>query len=319
MNILKYCMAILFSGLVILASDDNLTGFEKFQKIRELNIEAQEEQADGDFKAAGKIYLKMFKLERNRQRQAAFLLKAADSFFNAKKGSDAKQHYTNLLENYSLYVPYEHVVTNLRLLAEQYVNGECTFLHLRDKAGAIKVYELIIREAPAAHISAKDRHRLGELLLLEDRPEEAIVVYQNIIKGNLHDWEAHKQLALTFAALASNSDGDGSKMRAAVREARIVLQHDPQNAAAHQLQLLIDNSQELNARRILERAQFYLLPTSKRPSAARRYFHDVITNYPDTISAQRAREYLDTVPEIVQLERQMSEQNADTKDNQPKN
>ena len=298
--------------LPVLASDDDLSAFEKFRLSREYSVEAESQMAEGDYKDAAKNYLKTAELS-TEPAKTAYLVKAADAYILADKASAALRLYQELLQKHALQLPYEHAVRQLRVLAENFVIGKGTFLGLCDVPTAIKVYELIIREAPAPHLSEPDRFRLAELLQDEHRDAEAVAVYQAIIKHASRNWDARAKLALLLGKLARSSDGDGTKTRAALREANLVLAYKPDHPLANDLKQLVADSTELNAQRLLEQAQFYLIPTQRRPSAARRYLHDVITNFPNSQAATTARELLATHPDLVAIE-----QNANAKPEEKK-
>ena len=261
--------------------EDELSGFALFEKLRAMKLEAQAAMVKEDYVEAAKIYRRMARYEKNRARSAAYLLRGADCLMQAKKGHRALEEYTNLLENYPLYVPYEHVVEQLRQLAEWFIVGDGTFLGIKDKDTVIQIYELIIREAPAVQVTLKDRLRLAELLYGSGRGEEAL-----------------------FLKLSKNGDGDGAKLRAAVREANIVLQSNPDNPLAKELKRLCRDAEAEEANRLLKNGEFYLLPAHRRPSAARRYMHDVIMKYPDSNAAKEARRLLKTNPDLRALEEQ---------------
>ncbi len=284
--------------------EDELSGFALFEKLRAMKLEAQAAMVKEDYVEAAKIYRRMARYEKNRARSAAYLLRGADCLMQAKKGHRALEEYTNLLENYPLYVPYEHVVEQLRQLAEWFIVGDGTFLGIKDKDTGIQIYELIIREAPAVQVTLKDRLRLAELLEGSGRGEEAVVVYQAILRQEPGNWDVRAKLALLFLKLSKNGDGDGAKLRAAVREANIVLESNPDNPLAKDLKRLCRDAEAEEADRLLKNGQFYLLPAHRRPSAARRYMHDVIMKYPDSNAAKEARRLLKTNPELRALEEQ---------------
>ena len=284
--------------------EDELSGFALFEKLRAMKLEAQAAMVKEDYVEAAKIYRRMARYEKNRARSAAYLLRGADCLMQAKKGHRALEEYTNLLENYPLYVPYEHVVEQLRQLAEWFIVGDGTFLGIKDKDTGIQIYELIIREAPAVQVTLKDRLRLAELLEGSGRGEEAVVVYQAILRQEPGNWDVRAKLALLFLKLSKNGDGDGAKLRAAVREANIVLESNPDNLLAKELKRLCRDAEAEEADRLLKNGQFYLLPAHRRPSAARRYMHDVIMKYPDSNAAKEARRLLKTNPELRALEEQ---------------
>ena len=284
--------------------EDELSGFALFEKLRAMKLEAQSAMVKEDYVEAAKIYRRMARYEKNRARSAAYLLRGADCLMQAKKGHRALEEYTNLLENYPLYVPYEHVVEQLRQLAEWFIVGDGTFLGIKDKDTGIQIYELIIREAPAVQVTLKDRLRLAELLEGSGRGEEAVVVYQAILRQEPGNWDVRAKLALLFLKLSKNGDGDGAKLRAAVREANIVLESNPDNPLAKDLKRLCRDAEAEEAERLLKNGQFYLLPAHQRPTAARRYMHDVIMKYPDSNAAKEARRLLKTNPELRALEEQ---------------
>ena len=303
-------LAMTWPGIALAegGEEDELSGFALFEKLRAMKLEAQSAMVKEDYVEAAKIYRRMARYEKNRARSAAYLLRGADCLMQAKKGHRALEEYTNLLENYPLYVPYEHVVEQLRQLAEWFIVGDGTFLGIKDKDTGIQIYELIIREAPAVQVTLKDRLRLAELLEGSGRGEEAVVVYQAILRQEPGNWDVRAKLALLFLKLSKNGDGDGAKLRAAVREANIVLQSNPDNPLAKELKRLCRDAEAEEANRLLKNGEFYLLPAHRRPTAARRYMHDVIMKYPDSNAAKEARRLLKTNPDLRALE----EQNAKT-------
>ena len=303
-------LAMTWPGIALAegGEEDELSGFALFEKLRAMKLEAQAAMVKEDYVEAAKIYRRMARYEKNRARSAAYLLRGADCLMQAKKGHRALEEYTNLLENYPLYVPYEHVVEQLRQLAEWFIVGDGTFLGIKDKDTGIQIYELIIREAPAVQVTLKDRLRLAELLEGSGRGEEAVVVYQAILRQEPGNWDVRAKLALLFLKLSKNGDGDGAKLRAAVREANIVLESNPNNPLAKDLKRLCRDAEAEEANRLLKNGEFYLLPAHRRPTAARRYMHDVIMKYPDSNAAKEARRLLKTNPDLRALE----EQNAKT-------
>ena len=303
-------LAMTWPGIALAegGEEDELSGFALFEKLRAMKLEAQSAMVKEDYVEAAKIYRRMARYEKNRARSAAYLLRGADCLMQAKKGHRALEEYTNLLENYPLYVPYEHVVEQLRQLAEWFIVGDGTFLGIKDKDTGIQIYELIIREAPAVQVTLKDRLRLAELLEGSGRGEEAVVVYQAILRQEPGNWDVRAKLALLFLKLSKNGDGDGAKLRAAVREANIVLESNPNNPLAKDLKRLCRDAEAEEANRLLKNGEFYLLPAHRRPTAARRYMHDVIMKYPDSNAAKEARRLLKTNPDLRALE----EQNAKT-------
>ncbi len=299
------CLLLLLSAVSFCNDSDEPSGFELFVRLRQMQIDAQNAMVREDYVKASKIYKKMAQAEKkNRARSAAYLLKSADCLMQAKKGHRALEEYTLLLEDYQLFVPYEHVVAQLRKLAEWFVVGDGTFLGIRDKETGIKIYELVIREAPSVHVTLADRLRLAELLVEVGRPEEAVLVYQGVLRQDSRNLDVRAELALLLLKLSLKGDGDGSKLRAAEREAKIVIESDPNHKRSKELSKLLRDAGEEEARRLLVQGEFYLKPAHLRPKSARRYMHDVIKKYPDTKASRKAQKLLKNNRHLAELERE---------------
>jgi len=193
------------------------------EHVREYMQAAEKELAEGDFSDAGSCYENMAEYETERRLKAKWCLQSGDCYMKAKKGYHAFKQYDALLTEFPLDAPRSHVIEQLRILGEGFVTGEYGVWHITDMTKAIETYELIGREAPAEVFSRQDRYRLAELLQEEGRKAEAVAVYQAIVKSDMHDWIARARLALLLRDLSRQADGDGARMRAAMREAKLVL------------------------------------------------------------------------------------------------
>lgn len=279
--------------------DDKNVALAEFTAHQHLLQEATVAEKEGRYKRAAKLFRKLGKQTQSPPLQAAYKLRQADSLFAARKIRKALPLYQELMQRYPLHIPYEHVVQQLRGLAESFVNGDGTFLGLRDKTAAIETYELIIQGAPSIHVSLADRQRLAELLVQEHRPEEAIAVYQAILKQDATLFGVRAEVALLLFDMSKRGDGDGSKLRQAVRQAEMSLQQDPSQARAGDLRQLIDRAKRIQAQRSLDKALFYLKPTHKNVVSARRYLLELIDDYPDTPAAEEARRLLENRAELA--------------------
>ena len=280
-------IALAWTGAAARAESD----FSQFIANRTLQVEAQQLEIDGKYVKAAKRYLKLAKRSKDQKNRAGWTLRAADCFFTANKSHQALEIYKDLMANYPFFVPYEHVVGKLRVIAERFVDGNGTFLGLRDKQTSIAVYELIIREAPAIHVSLQDRLRIAELLKETDRPEEAVKLDPGLDDVRL-------ELAFLLAKLSKTGDGDGTKLRAAVRHAQAVKERQPTHPRRKDIDLLLRDAREQDAQRLLGLGQFYLQPSHLRTSAARRYLLDVLRDYPDTQAGWEAKKILNDNPSL---------------------
>jgi tetratricopeptide (TPR) repeat protein len=283
------CLLILFSSCTFMFEQP----YESVDEIRELHASAETAEAAGRYKQAAKAYGRLAKMYTEKANIALLLSKQARCQLLAGKIHVAKESYENLLTGYPLYISYEQTVENLRQLADCFENGQGTFLGIRDEQTAAAIYELIVRETPSIHVSLRHRMKLAELLLKIDKPEEAANVYQDILKKDPGQNEIRLDFALLLEEFSRRGDGDGRKLRAAVREAntflaRAAAEH-PRRAEAEKL---LHNALETQAERLLVQARFYLLRRHRRPDAARRYLLDIVKDFPKTHAAEEARSIL---------------------------
>ncbi|MBR0457601.1 MAG: tetratricopeptide repeat protein [Victivallales bacterium] len=260
--------------------------------------DAEEYVAKEKFKKAAKAYRKLAKRVPDTMSKASFFLKEADCIFEAGKTQYAAELYQKLMQEYPLYIPYQHVVERLRILAERYVDGNGTFWGIRDSSQAIKLYYLIIQEAPALNVSLQDRERLAELLIQNDRAEEAVAVYQEILKQNPALDDVRLKLALLFINLSKSGDGDGSKVRAAIRHAEMILKRNPSYERKDEVRQLIEEATESQANQLLETAKFYLVKSHFKADAARYYLQDVLSRFPYSHAALEAKNILVSHPAL---------------------
>lgn len=278
---------------------DKDAALDEFVANQQLLQDATESEKEGAYKRAAKLFRKLGDKTQSPQLKAAYQLRQADCFFAARKIRKALNLYKDLIERYPLYIPYEHVVAQLRSLAESFVDGDGTFLGLRDKTTAIETYELIIQGAPSIHVSLADRERLAELLVQEHRPEEAIAVYQAILKQDAGLARIRADVAQLLFGMCKRGDADGSKMKMAIRQAEMALQQEPSLSCNRELFDLITQAKQTQAQRDLDKALFYLKPAHKNVVSVRRYLNDLIREYPDTPAAQEARRILEGTPELA--------------------
>ncbi len=283
------CLLILFNSCTFMFEQP----YESADEIREMHVSAEAAEAAGRYKQAAKAYGRLAKMYTEKANIALLLSKQARCQLLAGKIHVAKERYEALLKGYPLYISYEQTVDQLRQLADCFENGKGTFLGIRDEHTAAAIYELIVRETPAIHVSLKDRMKLAELLLNIGKPEEAANVYQAVLRKDPAQNDIRLEFALLLEKFSRKGDGDGRKLRAAVREANTFL---VKAAADHprreEAETLLRNAQETQADRLLTQARFYLLRRHRRPDAARRYLLDIVKEFPQTRAAEEAKRIL---------------------------
>ena len=214
---------------------------------------------------------------------------AAECYMAGGKASRARKIYDMLQKDYLYYIPLPVLLEKLRELAQCYAEGRGTVLGLKDTLASIEIYHQIVALQPDVKQSLDDRLVLGAKLEKEGQNEEAVNVYQEIIRLAPKEPDARLALARLLHKMSGKSDGDGQLSRAAVREARSFLElaskRDPRRPEADKI---VHECREREAERLVERATFYLNKYHYRPEVARRYLYDVCREYPETHGALKA-------------------------------
>lgn len=289
---LSICFVLAFAGIQASAlCDDSQTDIEKLQELQE---KATSKESQGKYAAAAKLYHKIGKRQKEHRLKAQAYLKEADCLFEANKTHLATKAYKELMKEFALYVPFERVVGNMRKLAENFAEGNGTMFGVRDRSEAIETYFFILTEAPSITVSLADRLRLAQLLVMEKRREEAVMVYQEILKMDPMLDDVRLEMALVLLDLCKNGDGDGSIRRAATRHAKIILEHNPDYKRKEELELILTDALEEEAERMLELGKFYLRPVHLNPAASRKYLLDLQQKFPGTKAAWEAKNLLET-------------------------
>ena len=295
-RILFLLFAIAFlSGMAEAINDEDI-GATIFDSRRSALIEAQQAEVEGKYKAAAKMYHKLAGKLAERDLQAALYMREAFCWERAGKAHNAFECYRNTLQQFPLYISYDEVVPRLRQLAQNFLDGNGTFLGIRDRESAIAIYKLIILETPANSESPQDRTKLAKLLVDAGREEEAINAYAEMLRQYPSMYDARLEMAQLLMDLSRKSDGDGCRLRAAERHSRIIMEMNPNYQRKEEVLALIEEAREREAQRMLGMAQFYLRRSHYRPEAAKRYINELILKYQGSASAWEAKRLLDQHP-----------------------
>ena len=215
---------------------------------------------------------------------------AAECYLAGGKANRARKIYAMIQKDYLYYVPLPVLLEKLRELAQCYEEGNGTVLGLRDALASIEIYRQIVALQPDVKQSLDDRLVLGAKLEKDGQNEEAVNVYQEVIRLSPKEPDVRLALARLLGKMSAKADSDGELGRAAVREARSFLElaskKDPRRPEAD---AIVHECREREASRLLERATFYLNKHHYRPEVARRYLYDIGREYPETRGALQAR------------------------------
>lgn len=288
--------AILLAGIPAVYATDEDIGAAIYDPKRTVLIEAQQAEVEGKNKAAARLYNRLAAMVSERDVKAALYLREAYCWKKANKTHMAFERYRETLQQYPLYISYEEVVPRLRELAQAFLDGNGTFFGLRDRESAIGIYKLIILETPATEETAGDRMKLAELLVAAGREEEAVNAYADLLRQQPENDDARLEMAKLLMELSRKSDGDGSRLRAAERHAKIILERNPEYSGKDEVQVLVQEAREQEAGRLLGMAEFYLRKSHCRPEAAKRYINELLLQYQGTAASWKAKRLLDEHP-----------------------
>lgn len=271
-----------------------LADYEEFRQEQEMVQRAQECAERQKYAKAADWYHRAAALQKTSEKRAEYLLLEAENLLLGKKSHRAKEVYFELVNNYRFFVPLHRVLEQLRELADYFEHGTGTLLRFDDPGTSIEIYQLIVACQPGGEQSLNDRLVLGKKLEKDGQPEKAVALYQETIKLLPRNPDVRLALAQCLSGLAAKSDGDGELSRAAIREARTFLElSSPNDPRRDQVNEILTRAQNDEAKRLLERAEFYLVKYHYRPEVARRYLLDIQRDYPESAAIPRVRELLE--------------------------
>jgi len=280
-------------------------GSKDAAKKASLLRKAQSLESRGKWRAAAKRYRKAEKYAAEDRERADFVFRRGECFFRAEQPYPAYEAYKQALASYPMFVPFEQVIDRLRGLAEQFAEGRGAPLGLSNRGIAIEVYELILKKAPAGKKAPADALRLGQLQAETKQSELAVLTYRDLIKRHPLSEQAataRVEIAELLLELSQEGDGDGRLVRQARRELETVLAKAPKDERREEAEALLSKADERQADALCGLGEFYLRDSHQRLSAARRYLHDVVREYPSTKSATMAKALLQQVAILQEAE-----------------
>ncbi len=299
---MKILLAILFICFFLGAmpsraqesSLEPLADYEELEKEQEMVRRARQYADAGKYIKAADWYRRAAAAQSTSEKRAGYMFLEAENLLLGRKSRRAKEVYFELVNNYRFFIPLHTALEQMRELADYFEHGTGTLLHFPDPGTAIEIYQLIVSCQPGGEQSLADRLVLGKKLEADGQSEAAVKLYQETIKLLPRNPDVRLALAQCLSGLAAKSDGDGELSRAAIREARTFLElATPADPRRGQVTEILTRGQNDEAKRLLERAEFYLVKYHYRPEVARRYLLDIQRNYPDSDVISRVRELLE--------------------------
>jgi len=256
-----------------------------------------------NYKKAANNYKRLSELYETKTAQAAAIGHAATCYYKAEKYQESFAEYLNLINNYSMKINFDDAINRIRNIAEKVARGEGEFLSIKNRALAIEIYRYILKNAGASNNAPQDTFRLINLLEEEKEPDVAIALCQDYLK-NFPNANKKGLVRLKLCQLllkkSEKSHGDiqiSYRINLHLNEFFANNPNHPNLELAKNLRMV---NNEHCAEKILALGKFYLAKSHRRIPAAKRYFNEVITDYPKTSSAITARIQLQKLPQFTQ-------------------
>jgi len=164
---------------------------------------------------------------------------------------------------------------------------------IKDKDRALETFEAVLKHAPFAKFAPEMRLRLGKLYIEENKIDEALRVFRDIIKMYPKSEEvkyAEFELANILIQKARRGDGDGTYVRQAQDALKKIIEKYPKDSEVGWAKENLAVAEEISAKRLYGIAKFY--HRMDRDEAAQVYLNDLIRTYPENKVSDDAEDLL---------------------------
>jgi len=183
---------------------------------------------------------------------------------------------------------------------------------LKDEDKSLEVYEAIMKQSPFASFVPEMMLKMGTRYITTRKVDKAIEIYKKMIlqyKSSELTRFAYLDLANIYLQQAISGDGDGSKAREARTMFKEFIEKYPDAKEISWAKNAIKKTYELEAARLFGIAKYY--NSIENSNAAKKYIREILVNYPETRSVNRAYVLLDEIemplyPKIPEPEKEES-------------
>ncbi len=252
-----------------------------------------------DYRAAAKAYRAAELYADSPYIKYDALTKAADAF--AKAGQKYKQFkcYEDLIAGFPDKINFTEIVDAEYKIGNAFQKGyRDTPLYwlpwIKDSNKAPEIYKKILKQAPFAKFAPALKLKLGRIYLEEEKNEKALRTFRQIIKEHPRTKEAKYarfELANALVQLSKKAgDGDGAYAREAEAVLNESLKIYPKDPETLWLKQSMNETDNVRSERLYNLAEFY--ESRDNPEAAKRYFNDLISRFPDSRFAKKSEVHL---------------------------
>ena len=254
----------------------------------------------GDHREALREYERFFKfypdseLSPEAQFQIGELYEARGDYERASK------EYQKVVSNWRSSELFDKVVEKQYEIADRFYREEVKRLgRFRPFRGryirkAIRIYELVIENAPFGAPAAQAQYRIADCYFTLRQYLEATYEYQKVLdEYPASDWagQAMHGLAMCYYKQALPAEYDQTIARKAIEQFRLFTGMYPDDPRTKEAAERIAELREEMARQQLVIARFY--ERVEKPDSARVYYRIVVAKYAGTRAANEAREKLE--------------------------
>ncbi len=252
----------------------------------------------GDYKGAAEDYLEAEHWADDTVLKVNALQKAAVNFKKAKLLYMEFSCYESLLNAFPSSVDFPATVQKEYEIATKFYQGSrdsaLTWMPwIKDKDRAMETFEAVLKHAPFAKFSPEMRLRLGKIYIEENKIDEAIKTFRDIIKMHPRSQEAkfaQFELASILIQKARRGDGDGTYVRQAQDALKKIIEKYPDDPEVGWAKETLGEADDIAAKRLYGLATFY--HRRDKDDAAQRYLGEIVTTYPENKVSDDAEEML---------------------------
>jgi len=275
------------------------------------DIEAQNELkqakvkfADADYYGAGNAYRAAELYADSPDIKFQALTKAAEAFGKADKKYKQFQCLEDLIAGFPDRINFTEIIDKEYEIGNDFAQGHrdipLSWLPwIKDSDKAPEIYKTILKQAPFAKFAPALKLKLGRVYLKEEKNEQALRMFRKVIKEHPKTKEAKYarfELANALVQLSFKAgDGDGAYAREAESVLKETLKIYPEDPETLWINQSMRETDEVRSERLYKLAEFY--QSRDNPEAAKRYFNDLLSRFPDSKYAKTAETHLKELDE----------------------
>ena len=206
-----------------------------------------------------------------------------------------------LLTGYPEFSDYKLLSERIYEIGDRYYAGErepaywqlrwIPWLNNGDKT--VDIYRKALERAPFSPSAPRARLRLAHLLDKDGKNKESVEELRLLIKNHPASAEykySLLSLAESLFIAAEKGDGDGRLVQEAYDTLKLFEQKYPDASEMSWVKRRMLQYKDMQAKRIFDMAEYY--SANDRKDASKRYYADILSKYPDSVSASEAEKRL---------------------------